>query len=902
MTRRSGRIGHVLGAMLAVGASTASAAPPVDSVDGSGEGRSLLRDADMPRSYVAGEADGASVAVNPAAMGFLKGFNGVFAGSLTRTTSQRRGSGFGVFLALPLTLRLFGQKLAENFLSLGVGYQRLMPAGWGSVPYTPVLGNYENRWLPSLHGYNKLTFAVAVPLMRWVKGLSLGISYARLWSTKNVYADGLNQFDLSLAYHPSRYVGLGLVARGFNTPMAGRDVPEFSAAAPTIANRTQPFELDAEVVVRPIKGMPHLELGVGSRIAPVPNGDRRWFVPIMAPRGRIAFGGQSWRIFGEVERYFHWQAPFSQIPPITVRAMLGLEVDFAHVGVAGAPMLGFVGREPSDYSLLNYGVQGGAWKVRASAERYASVADRLNEAVRFDLEKYRGDRGVLRLIEELDRYAERRAAKAIVALELDGTGYGWGEVEEVREAIARVRGRGGKVVVYLRSAGLKDYFLAAAADRIVLHPGTRLAIIGMRSETFFYAELLGKLGAKAEFVRAYEYKSRPEQFERTGPTPEADAQRRLVLTDTWNHVVRLIAAGRTRTPEEIARWVDTAPHTADAALRMGMIDAIGYPDELEGELEKWLGREVALAAPSRRPPHDQSFGPGPVIAVVHVEGTIADGDSLEIPIVGSKLAGGRTLVKAIDALRDDRRVKAVVVRIDSPGGSVAASDDMARALDRVAANKPVVVSMGDVAASGGYYVATAASYIFADATTRTGSIGVFRPKVDVSGALAKFGVRVEAVEVGARAGMYSWFKPYSDDERAATQAGVDASYKEFTARVAKARRMTPEQVDKVARGRVWSGVRAREVGLVDAYGGLHEAVAYARAKAGLGPREGEVRHVPTPPGIAEQISAIFGLKLPSPLGVGEGALLWVLRRLPPSLWLSDRPEDLALAEEAVFIE
>ncbi|HEY8377129.1 MAG TPA: signal peptide peptidase SppA, partial [Nannocystis sp.] len=439
-------------------------------------------------------------------------------------------------------------------------------------------------------------------------------------------------------------------------------------------------------------------------------------------------------------------------------------------------------------------------------------------------------------------------------------------------------------------------------DRVILHPGARLAIIGMRAEVFYYADLLERLGAKAEFVRAYEYKSRPEQWERTGPTPESEAQRRLVLTDTWNHVVRLIAQGRKTTPEQVVRWVDAAPHTAEAALRAGMIDAIGFADELEGELSRWLERPVKLRAPSRRPAHDETFGPGPVIAVVHVEGTISEGESLTVPIVGSVLAGGKTLVRAIDRLRDDARVKAVVVRIDSPGGSVAASDDMARALDRVAAKKPVVVSMGDIAASGGYYVATAGSYIFADATTRTGSIGVFRPKVDVSGTLAKFGVNVTSLDLGAHAGLYSWFKPYTPEERAAAQAGVDASYREFTARVAKARKMTPEQVDRVARGRVWSGVRARELGLVDAYGGLREAIAYARGLAKLGPGEGEVRHVPAPPTLGDQISAIFGLKLPSPLGVGETALLWVLRRLPPSLWLSETPQDLALAEETLVLE
>ncbi|MCY0990069.1 signal peptide peptidase SppA [Nannocystis sp. ILAH1] len=875
-------------------AATAEAAPPEPAPFGEGEGRSLLRDIDMPQSHVAGESDAAAVAVNPAAMGFLRGFSGVLAGNYTRATSQRRGGGFGVFVAVPLQLKLFGQKLADTFLSLGAGYQRLCPFGCGRLPSQDFVEWYRDDWYPADLDYNKLTLAAAVPLMRWAPGLSLGISYARTWSEHNLYAQRLHQAELSLAYRPSRYVAMGLVARAINTPRAGQDLRIPEPPRPGILDRRQPFELDAEVAVRPIKGSRSLELGVGARIVPMPNADPRFHTPVLAPRGRIAAGGASWRLFGEVERYYVNTVGQREATD-ALRAMVGLELDFTHIGVAAAPVLGPNGAE-------GFGAQGGAFKLRASAERYPTLAQPPIEALRFDVDKYGGDRGASRLIDALDKVADLRGARAVVALEVDGSNNGWGEIEEIREAMLRVRGRGGKVAVYLRGAGLKDYFLATAADRVILHPGARLSIVGMRSEVFYYAELLGRLGAKAEFVRAYEYKSRPEQWERTGPTPESDAQRRLLLTDIWNHVVRMVAKGRKTTPEQVVKWIDAAPHTAEQALRAGMIDAVGYADELEGELEKWLSRKVSLHSPSTLPVHDMSFGPGPAIAVVHVEGTISDGASLTVPIVGSVLAGGDTLVRAIDRLREDRRVKAVVVRIDSPGGSVAASDDMARALERVAKLKPVIISMGDVAASGGYYVATAGSYIFADATTKTGSIGVFRPKVDVSGVLEKFGVKVESIDYGARAGLYTWFKPYTEDERAAAQAGVDASYQEFTARVAKARKLTSEQVDALARGRVWSGVRALEVGLVDAYGGLHEAVAYAREQAKLKPGEGEVRHVPAPPTLGDQISAIFGLKLPSPLGLGESAMVWVLRRLPPSLWLSERPTELALAEETILVE
>ncbi|MCY1007532.1 hypothetical protein OV079_18665 [Nannocystis pusilla] len=270
-------------------AATAEAAPPEPAPFGEGEGRSLLRDIDMPQSHVAGESDAAAVAVNPAAMGFLRGFSGVLAGNYTRATSQRRGGGFGVFVAVPLQLKLFGQKLADTFLSLGAGYQRLCPFGCGRLPSQDFVEWYRDDWYPADLDYNKLTLAAAVPLMRWAPGLSLGISYARTWSEHNLYAQRLHQAELSLAYRPSRYVAMGLVARAINTPRAGQDLRIPEPPRPGILDRRQPFELDAEVAVRPIKGSRSLELGVGARGA---DAQRRPAVPHPGARAARADRGR----------------------------------------------------------------------------------------------------------------------------------------------------------------------------------------------------------------------------------------------------------------------------------------------------------------------------------------------------------------------------------------------------------------------------------------------------------------------------------------------------------------------------------------------------------------------------------------------------------------------------------
>lgn len=896
MRRGAGRAG--LGVALALLAGPAAAAPaPLQPGDAAGEARSLLRDVDRTRTTVAGEADAAAVVANPANLGFMTALGGAIEGSWTQARAQRRGSGVGAFVALPLSLRLLGRSVAANFLALGLGYQHLRPTMTRGLGLDGAQG-FTPRQAADLP-YNKLTLSLAVPLMRWAPGLSLGLAYSRLWSRSNASADDLNQFDLAIGYRPHRVVALGLVARAINSPRSGRWLgdEEWSAMSAALPQVAQPLELDPEIALRPIRGARALEIALGGRITPLPVRDVRYWTPVFAPRGRVEVGGRALRGFAEAEMY----ARASAGPGL--RVMAGLEFDLAHVGLALAPSLGAGAGLPA--------AQGLAGKLRLSADRHASLAERAGEALRVELSAVGGDRALFRLIEQLERLGEQRGP--VVVLEIEALRLGWAQVEELREALLRLRARGGQVAVFLRGGGLKEYFLASAAARIYALPGARLSVVGLRVEVFFFADLLAKLGARAEFVRIAEYKSRPEQFEQRTSTEASARQRELLMTDTWNHLVRLIAQGRGVTPQAVAGWVDAAPHQPASARALGLVDELSEADELDARLSSWLGRRVELRAPSKRPRHEPALGPGPEIAVLHVEGTMSDGESLELPLVGSKLAGSKTLTAQVRALREDRRVRAVVVRIDSPGGSVSCAAAIARELDLTARVKPVVISMGNVAASGGYYVATAGQYIFSDALTRTGSIGIFRPKVDLSGTLKLFGVGVDELSIGANAGLYSWLKPYTPAERAAAQQGIEASYQIFVQRVARARAMAPADVDRVARGRIWSGVRAQEIGLVDAYGGLREAVLHARKLAKLSAGDGAVRHYPRPPTLVDQIEALFGLRLPSPLGgaglpagapgeLVDGALLWVLRRLPASLWLMSSPEALALSEEVITLE
>ncbi len=878
------RWGAAVVLMVAVRASVARAGPT------DGEARSIVRDGDRVYTTVAGEADGAATVTNPANLGFLRGVNGILDLAWTRADARRRGNAIGAMLGIPLPWQI---------LSIGFGYQFLRPRTAGLDP------GGDNQPQNPDDSYSKVTLALAVPMMRWIKNpwvqrLSLGINYSRLVSSQNFHASGVNQVDLGVAWWPLRFVALGFVARAVNVPHTGPD-----------KSVTQSYVIEPELAFRPL-GTPALELAAGVRLTPrVPDG-ARWRTHFADPRGRLIVSIRGVRLFAEAERFQFFpdvKPASSATPRDAVKVIAGFGLDFQYFGVAA-------GINSAAGASSQFAVDGGVVRLRASQERYESVVNvRPRLVTRLALSDYAGDRGMWKLIGEIDDLAERRG---VALVETAGMQFSFAQLEEIREALLRLRNRGGKVVAYLEGGTLRTYFIAATADRVFAHPNKALDIVGMRVQSFYFADLLAKLGAKAEFVRIAEYKGTPETYERSAASQPVARQRRQLVSDTWNHVLRTIARDRGQDPMVVKDWIDNAPLTPAQAMREGLIDALVFPDELDARLEAEFDRQIRIEKPAMPKQHAAMFGPGPRIAVVTIEGEIIDGESFTIPLLGRSVAGAATLTKTIERLGQDDAVRAVVVRCNTPGGSVSASDDIARELDllRRVKKKPVVVSMGSACASGGYYIASAGQYIYADASTVTGSIGIFYPKFDLSGVADKLGIDIDREPFGARALMRSTWKPYSEDERTAVLGSLQASYDVFTQRVIRARRMSVKQVDAVARGRVWSGVRAAEIGLVDEYGGLREAVQRARLIAGLRADEGEVILVPPPRGLLANIRAILGFKLPLPGGeasdgdAGVDALaqglklavpipvLRALRLLPVNLWFTDEPRMLALGEES----
>jgi protease-4 len=412
----------------------------------------------------------------------------------------------------------------------------------------------------------------------------------------------------------------------------------------------------------------------------------------------------------------------------------------------------------------------------------------------------------------------------------------WGKVQELRDAVLDFRKSGKTVVAFLEYGGDREYYLASAADRVFLLPSSPLDLTGVASYEIFLRGTLDKLGALPDFLHIGDYKSAPNQLTEKGFTPAHREMTESLNRDMYEQLVRGIAQSRKKTEQEVRALFDQGPFVPEEALRAGLVDDLAYEDQLDDRVPA-LGSDEADriegAAYQQISPASVGFTPRSRIAVLYAVGTITSGKSTYDPLNGSVL-GSETMVEQIRSARDDDTIKAIVLRIDSPGGSTVASDVIWREL-MVARednpSRPLIVSMSDLAASGGYYIAMPAHAIVAQPATLTGSIGIFAGKIVLGGTLDKIGATRETVISGANADIYSPFSPFSPRQRAKVQEFMQGFYDDFIEKAAEARKTTPEKIDAVAQGRVWTGQQARERGLVDALGGLDAAVAIAKERA-----------------------------------------------------------------------
>jgi protease-4 len=434
------------------------------------------------------------------------------------------------------------------------------------------------------------------------------------------------------------------------------------------------------------------------------------------------------------------------------------------------------------------------------------------------------------------RAAREDADLGVVLLDVHGLAAGWACIQSIRRALFALRAAGKRVWCYLPQPGMRDYYLASAADRVFLAPSALFDATGLASEVVFLKGALDKLGIEAQLARAGRFKSAAEPLTRTDLSPEHREMLDALLDDLYAQLASEIASARGVAEPDVRAALADGPLLAPEALRRRLVDALAYPDEIEQALEDRFGTPAPIDfTPYRRRRAlalRRAALHAPAVGLLAVTGAIV-GDGMPGG-AGAKTGNWRTFRRELDAMARDRRLRAIVIRVDSPGGSGLASDLMWREIVQARRVKPVVVSMGDVAASGGYYLAAAADHVTAEAATLTGSIGVLAGKPVLRGLYAHLGVTKELV-VRGNAARHSDYVPLDEVNLGRLRAEAEAFYEDFVGKVAAGRHLTPAVVHESAEGRVWTGRQALARGLVDALGGIEQALDEVKRRLGLPP-------------------------------------------------------------------
>ena len=802
----------------------------------------------LPDASLVSGSDAAAVELNPGALGLAPSWSVLLHHAELRDDGRMAGAGDALLVALPLPL-------LDRF-RLGLGLQWLRPAD--AMGYSDSV---------------KLSLALG---FRVRQVFALGLSLHTFLATNDDAMDALVTADLGLVFRPLEWLGAGLVVRNLTNP----DFGGFPLQR----------EYDMELLFRPLSTR-RLELGLGLRV-----GERR---KDLDPRLRLS--GEplaGLRLFGQAELlhrdYYRDGDALSD-----VRFTVGLSLHLEQVGLALSTMLGRplpAGPGPLSGSGARGVYQGVGATVTVQGERRPPLFQLDRRLVVIHVKEHDGERDLLRLTTLLRR-VERRADIAGVLLSIDGASMGWADVQEVRGALRRLRKAGKTTVAYLRAPSGLEYYMAAAAQHVLLDSAGGIRMQGLAMRTLFFKGLLDKVGVSAQFVRIAEYKSAPEAYTRSTASAPVRKLREQLVGELYTQLVTDLAADRKKGAAALRKVLDQGPFTPDLALAAGLVDRLVEPGKLDAAVEQLTGADLARADVLLRRAPRWRVGPG--VAVVLVEGDIVRGKSSHIPLLNRRLAGDETVVSALSWARANSAVKAVVLRINSPGGSAMASHRMWQEVMRLRESKPVVVSMGNLAASGGYYVACAGHKVYAQPGTFTGSIGIFTGKFDLSGLLTKLGVGVDTHSRGKRALMESFHRPYTAAERKFIRGRLGYFYDQFRAAVSKGRsvqgrKMSIKRVDQLGRGRVWTGKQAVAQGLADATGGLADAVAEARRRAGLAPdRSARLFVLPAVKKtllsrMMELATSASAPRLPLPPAVNQA-----LRAVPPVLLRARSGEPLA---------
>jgi len=451
---------------------------------------------------------------------------------------------------------------------------------------------------------------------------------------------------------------------------------------------------------------------------------------------------------------------------------------------------------------------------------------------------------------------------------LRGLAVGFGQAQELRRALSFFRSRGKRVVCHVTSPNNIGYYVASAANQILIPPVSRLHLVGLRAELTFYAGTLDKLGVSVELLKVGEYKTAAERYAGSASSPENRQQVNRLLDDLYEQLVEAIALGRGLTPDSVRRIIDNGPFTSAEALQYGLVDGLSYREDLAANYLHPVPA-VSFRGYVADTVMNDGWEPVPVLALVVAEGEISSDAGDTSPLGVPRDITPAKMKKAFTSARGNRDARAIVFRLNSPGGSALASDAILFEAGRAAEDKPLFVSMSNVGASGAYYASMSADRIFANPATITGSIGIYGGKADFSRLYEKIALGRELYTRGKFAGMLSTTRPFTEEERVRFRSHLSAFYDHFLELVAENRRLAIDSADVIARGLVWTGREALANGLVDELGGLHESLEYAAERLGLSdyriaiyPR---IRPLFTLPGgsLLRRLVEFFGLRSPA---------------------------------------
>lgn len=652
--------------------------------------------------------------------------------------------------------------------------------------------------------------------LAWARDRRLAIGGAARFLASDGPLGGSATIDLGLTWRPSSFFALGLVGHDLLAPAGLVGGGDGLSATFDLAGQLRPFGRDDLL----------FEVGVA-----------------LDDRGRVGARGIARVVVPRVGRLWGAIEGDDLRGDSNLRALVGIDLVWDGAEIGGG-------------ALIGDGLSDGAWIGHARIGEATRPHAIPMPGVVDEIEVKGGARGMLGLLHRLDRDRIDPRVRGVL-LRFRESGLSSAHAQELREAILALQAAGRPVVCHFEAPTGAEVYACAAARAAFVDPAGYVRLYGPSLDVMLYGDALRSLGVRADFVRIGEHKSAVEQYTRSSSTAPAIAQREALVTDVHARIVADLARDRDVSLEDAARWIDEGPHAPEDAARSGLLagtrDVVALGEDL---------REITGTARRRReaPTDDARFiGQPRRIGVVVIDGALVDGPNVDYPIVEIHQSGSDTVVAAIDTLAADTTVAAIVLRVDSPGGSALASDRIWRAIRRARQRKPVIASLGAVAASGGYYVACAADEIWAAPSTVTGSIGIFYGKVDFAPLAERLGIGLEQVGRGRRAGAESLYRPFTPDERRELARAIRRWYQLFLSRVSEGRGLTRREVDAVARGRIFSGDAARELRLVDRLGGFLAALDRARELADL-PMDAEITYVPgRPRSLVDYVTAGLGL-------------------------------------------